>query len=136
MDLKISIEIDHSSAVEKMYVYRENGPKNKFYWLQGNELMISDFDADKVYKEGKGPKPFMILPYRFAGEFFSVLKRQLSKMGISTPPESFTAGELKATKKHLEDMREMLKVREHRIEIRREPAPARKKGAKIFPKFD
>lgn len=52
------------------------------------------------------PEPTITLSYQFTRDFFQGLCNELARLGYA-PDTSRLAGELDATKKHLEDMRKM-----------------------------
>jgi len=72
-----------------------------------NEQWIFPPAKRKILSEGEmAPEPTFIVPNIQASEFMLALKEAIRQFEGSTP--DFSQGELKATKYHLEDMRQLL----------------------------
>lgn len=85
-------------------LFYEERPDGKRWIVKPVELIAEE------YKEGKSIKPTIQLDGFLSKEFMQCMADELRKNGIRTQQDELNEGELKASKYHLEDLRQLLKL--------------------------
>ena len=105
-EIKVVIVDGHNFAHSAMYVYRESGVDDTliFYYHPEKE----EFE-EKLIKGGEKIKPTFVFPRRMRIE--EKLTQALTEKGIKPDSNSKNEGMLKATERHLVDLRQMLRLK-------------------------
>lgn len=78
---------------------------DKLYVVQPVELVL------KEYQRGERIEPTIKVDYLYAQEFLKALAEALDKNGIKTDKDAKIEGTLEATRRHLDDLRKLLKLK-------------------------
>lgn len=97
---RVEIRSKPATLTTEIFIFFHNQFNNKISILRRTGL-IEDLDAGVAV-----PPSFEV-----ENEILPVLLQALMKHGVESPKESFTEGELKATKGHLSDLRQLLKLK-------------------------
>ncbi len=80
---------------------------------QGDHISVAE-PVQLVFKgvpeDAIGPGPTIRFPYRIGESFLTSMAETLSDMDVKTESDAKLQGTLEATKYHLEDMRELMKL--------------------------
>jgi hypothetical protein len=90
-----------------MYIIDRREDGRESYLTMGGD---GSFPMVHTVEMGSEIKPFLSLSGVMAKEFFQTLAEALDKEGVKTDNDAKIAGTLEATRYHLEDLREMLKL--------------------------
>jgi hypothetical protein len=102
--IEVVVNDDDISLVVNVYFIRREYGKILVGRFEGNALEFDTYAQDEVHPA----IPTLKIPEDFLQPLFDAL----GKNGIKPKQESFIAGELVATKLHLEDMREFFKLKQ------------------------
>lgn len=99
----VAIERNPATRAVSLWLYQDS-PKGEFF-AKPVELTM-----EKV-EEGVEPPPFLVLPTRIMDRILQALVTHLASNGIRPDHQSVTEGKLMAQSYHLEDLRQMLKLK-------------------------
>lgn len=103
-DVRIKI-IPGVLGLFSMYIIKRDNEKK--YVAKPIKLEFEELKDNDIY-----PKPSLVIPDSFADELMEDLAKQLDENNIKTDSNAKMEGILKATKYHLSDLRELLKLKE------------------------
>jgi len=103
MAIKVKIWQDWSRAGSCITIYEERN--GKLYVAKPIKLELCELPEGHIHE------PTIFLTRFHDNEFFQSILNEINELGIKPNSESFLRGELEATKFHLRDLRNLLKLK-------------------------